>query len=189
MLVNCEREVLLECSKCGKVNKFKLNMFDLKKEKYREYKCQCGEDSVSFSMADRNNSMVDISVNCFYCKRTHVYKMKIKEVACKNLKISCSNGKLICLIGEKIAKKENKENLSSKILEISLKKIYTLYESGKINCQCGSNNIIVEVFPNDIKIICKDCSCSKYIKYKESDDFNNLLVNNSIYLEESTYYV
>ncbi len=191
MVVDMCKEVVIQCPKCGKFKDYSLNLLDFLADGCKTFQCECGDLNLKLeTMMDKK--MVFLEIHCSHCSKLHFYKLGLDSIIHKNNNLSCLDGKSLCFIGNNLKNKNNlmrKNYSASNLLELAMKKIYTLYESGRINCQCDTPKIIMEVFHDRIELKCESCGGSNIIYSKDQEDMMELFTVSNIELKSSIYSI
>ncbi|WP_041701330.1 hypothetical protein [Gottschalkia acidurici] len=196
MIIDSNIKVAVTCHKCGRINVEQLNLFNLNRDEKVKLSCSCG--SLNAIINSRNLKNIYLRINCVDCGEEHFYKYKVKNFI-KGTEILCmENGMGIAIIGNtkdisryiKDAEKNTLEALNDEkfqyfftdhyIMKQSLERLQWLRENGRVNCDCGNEDIIIEVYFDRIELRCTRCHSTKVIYAESQEDLNNFYCKNKI---------
>lgn len=198
-LIDGCKSILVRCRFCGRLRKYELNIFNIKKNNPLEYKCECGEINVKLA---RINNKGKLEVACFDCGDVHYFILDLQQILKSRNILYCIFGRKLCFIGsEEKANQmilENQANLRDNsniiykedyftnfnILEKVLKQLYNLNKEGKINCDCGKFKIDVQLFPDRLELKCNNCHSVKIIFTETQEDLSIIMNKDKIMLRE-----
>ena len=199
MLIQGCRTLITRCRLCGRLRKYNLNLFHLVEGDKIEYKCECGETNISLQKA---NNSYKVEVGCFSCGDKHSMELNFKEILKGENMLHCISGSKLFFLGSEkkanqiilenqisIGKSENKgykgeyfNNL--KILAKILKQLYYLNCHGKIDCDCGSPYIRMQLFSDRLELKCNNCQSVKIIFAETEEDLSILMKKDKISLRK-----
>ena len=200
MIVDSNIKIAVTCDKCGEINIEELNMFEINKGKEIKYICSCG--SLNCMVYSDEKKDLNISTNCIYCGKDHKKILSVKDLIL-GIKILCPEVRLpIVKIGDmreiksyiKDMDKDMIEALYDKsfetffhnhdIMKQSLEKLRVLKEDGKINCDCGNEDIALEIYPERIELRCSKCQSVKIIYAENQGDLDTLYEKKKISMKQ-----
>ncbi|MCL6590875.1 MAG: hypothetical protein K6U80_13105 [Firmicutes bacterium] len=190
MLVSTQRQIILRCPLCGKLEFHQISLFDFSKhERGREItypvNCICGFNKLIITT--KNYREFTLQINCLICEQIHILKFKRAEIwDVKSLVLTCPEiGQDLGYIGtetvlDQIVKRQQ-DNPGSIInnfgfedyftnpevmIEV-LKHLHQIAAQNKLVCSCGNNQIEIDVFPEKLELRCPFCQ-SIHIIYAET---------------------
>ncbi|MBS4537085.1 hypothetical protein GOQ27_01345 [Clostridium sp. D2Q-11] len=200
MLVNTNLALAIRCNKCGKIHTNNITLFQLKNNSYININCNCGETKARIKTENYKEYCLEIP--CFACEETHIFKYSLDQLLKGNLVIRCLDGVEICFLGDETDVKEllkgQKDDFTRVIEELSfydyftnndimtksVNKIKELEQEGSIICECGEENIGIDLFSDRIEIKCLQCNGVQIIYAESDEDFNNLLSRDYIMIHK-----
>lgn len=200
MLVNGDRAFAIKCNKCGKFTIHKFNVFEMSKSKRLEFRCTCGELNGVIKTKDFKSFWIE--VHCYACQDTHTFKYTLKNIISGNKIFRCIEGMEICIIGnnddvEKLVERSEKdfEDILSElefydyfvnydIMASCLNRIKELCSEGNVACDCGSDEIKVQVFPDRIELRCSKCDSIQMIYAETDEDLYALMTKDKIVMHK-----
>ncbi len=200
MLIYGQRTLLIRCINCGRLREYNLNIFDISKKRDLIFNCKCGKENISFRKKDKK--IYNIKMECFGCGEEHLYSYSLKDLIIKDLLFKCTNGIETCFIGdsfiadkfvdiydanfgEELLDSEFDEYFKNfKVLAACLNKVDRLMGAGRIGCDCGDDDINIEVFSDRIEVNCLNCGSVQMIYAETEEDLDLLLRKRKITMQE-----
>lgn len=200
LVINGHRTLLIRCVNCGSLGEYNLNIFNISNNKDLIFNCKCGKENISFRKIDKK--VYNIKMECFGCGEKHLYRYFLKDLVNKDLLFKCANGIETCFIGDSYTADEivnaNDENLGEeffdpefdeyfknfKVLAACLNKVDRLMGAGRIGCNCGDDDIKIEVFCDRIEVNCLNCGSVQIIYAETEEDLDLLLRKRKITMQE-----
>lgn len=206
MLVNTNMTLAIRCNRCGKIHLNNITLFQLKNNKYININCDCGE--VKARIKTENYKEYCLEIPCFACEETHIFKYSLNQLLKGNLVLRCLDGVEICFLGDesdvkKLLKKQKDDfailldELSfydyfsnTDIMTKSVNKVKELEKEGSIICECGGDNIGIDLFSDRIEIKCLECNGVQIIYAENEEDLENILFRDYIMIhKDSVEYI
>jgi len=200
MLINLSTTIALSCPACGRLEKEKINIFELPVGELKQLSCSCGAEKAALKR--KENSQIQINYFCLHCDKAHKITVRFQKFwhSNKMLPLSCRETGLNpgffgppVLVNEEI--KKEKQDLDLMAAELgfddfknpdimlqSLDFIHDIAADGALSCECGSYNINIELFSDKIQLICNNCGAHLNIAAVNKDDLNNLRQLNKVQL-------
>jgi len=200
MLINLSTTIALSCPACGRLEKEKINIFELPVGELKQLSCSCGAEKAALKR--KENSQIQINYFCLHCDKAHKITVRSQKFWHSNklLPLSCRETGLNpgffgppALVNEEI--KKEKQDLDLMAAELgfddfknpdimlqSLDFIHDIAADGALSCECGSDNINIELFSDKIQLICNNCGSHLNIAAVDKDDLNNLRQLNKVQL-------
>jgi len=188
MIIVTDTLLAMRCPECGKLDYHNLSRFEFSGQKRVEIICSCGYVKLVVTTKDRKNYW--LQVPCVVCESKHVRSLSARmlwsgEVNC----LFChETGLELGYIGPSdevkslaAAQQETMEALAddfeaedeyfhnSEVMYDVLNCLHDIAEQGSLYCQCGNQDVEVDIFPDRLELHCKDCD-SVNIIYAETDD-------------------
>jgi len=202
MLINLSTTVALSCPACGRLEKERINIFELPAGESRAIRCSCGAEKASIKR--KYNSYIEIDYFCLNCSQVHKMVISPEKFWQSNNLYSLSCKKEGLNPGyfgppEKVAREleKEKEDLEQMAEEMGfndfedpdlmlqiLDYIDDLAAAGSLSCECGSYDINIELFSNKIELICNQCSSHITIKAAVESDLTELKKRDNIELHK-----
>lgn len=192
MIVDKTIEVALRCHRCGRLEKTKLNIFQVRDDYLYDVKCSC--NATKARVKEKSNNYIQFEYNCFLCDKYHRINIKkedfwildsIKSIKCLNtgLEIGYYGGQN--LIDAEL--KKQKEELNTLADELGLNdyqepelllEIFNIVHDkaslSKLYCECGSEDIEVKLYSNKIKLKCRKCNNTLNISAETEKQLNEI---------------
>ena len=200
MLINLSTTIALSCPACGRLEKEKINIFELPAGELKQLSCSCGAEKAALKR--KENSQLQINYFCLHCNKAHKITVTAQEFwRSKNMyPLSCRETGLnpgffgkSTLVNEEI--KKEKQDLELMAAELgfddfknpnimlqALDFIHDIAEEGALSCECSSDNINIELFSDKIQLICNNCGAHLNIAAVNKDDLNYLRQLNKVQL-------
>jgi len=188
MIIDTETLIAMRCPECGKLEYHSLSRFEFSGHKRIEISCSCGYIKLVLSTKDRKNYW--LQVPCVVCESKHVRSLSAKMLWSEEVNyLFCQEtGLELGYIGPDdevkalaVAQQETMEALgddfdaedeyfhNSEVMYEVLNCLHDIAEQGLLYCQCGNQDVEVDIFPDRLELHCKDCD-SVNIIYAETDD-------------------
>ncbi|MBZ4688097.1 MAG: hypothetical protein PWQ96_1186 [Clostridia bacterium] len=196
MIVPTSTVVALHCPACGKMELNSLSLFEFSGSSSAVKKCSCGEDLINIYSKDRK--VFWLQFYCVMCDSHHVSRLKRQELwsPCtgKGFEIYCDETTLeVGYIGTKGWVQEKIMHQPQSISDVAkemgfteyftnpevmyeiLEQLYHMAENGNLFCSCGNHNLEIEIFPENLEIMCEDCGSRGKIMAETEDDLKEML--------------
>jgi len=167
---------------------FSLNIFDFSGGDNVEVKCECGFNKII--IGTNNYKQYWLQFACVICEVEHIIFYKSKELWSSGVKeISCLENEVeLGYLGsedevQNLIKDEEEymelmleevgfENYfsSPEIMLSALNLLYDIAETGGLSCQCGNDDIDIDMFPGKIELLCNKCDGLTTINAETEDD-------------------
>lgn len=200
MVINLSTTVALSCPACGRLERDKINIFELPVGELKQIRCSCGAEKGSLKR--KENSYIEINYFCLNCNKAHrMYISPEKFWQSEGVNtLSCKDeGLNPGYFGppEKVDRelKREKEELDLMAQELgfddfenpeimleSLAYLDDLAATGSFRCECGSHDINIELFSDKIILICNQCSTHLNIPAAQESDLKKIRQLNSVEL-------
>lgn len=188
MIISTHTILAMRCPECGKLDYHKLSRFDFSGQKNVKIKCSCG--FVKLFVSTKNRTKYWLQVPCVVCETKHLRNLSSRMLWSDEVNyLYCQEtGLELGYIGPRdevetlaIAHEENMEALAnefdreeeyfhnSDIMYEVLNCLHDIAEQGALYCQCGNQDVEVDIFPDRLELHCKDCD-SVNIIYAETEE-------------------
>ncbi len=187
MIIVTDTLIAMRCPECGKLDYYNLSRFEFSGQKRIELKCSCGYVKLILTTKDRKNYW--LQVPCVVCESKHVRSLSARMLWSDEVNyLFChETGLELGYVGPQdevkalaVAQQETMEALgdfdkddeyfnNSEIMYEVLNCLHDIAEQGLLYCQCGNQDVEVDIFPDRLELHCKDCD-SVNIIYAETDD-------------------
>ena len=200
MLINLSTTIALSCPACGRLEKETINIFELPADKLKQLRCSCGAEKAALR---RNlDSGLEINYFCLHCNKAHKITVSAQEFwhSKRLIPLSCrETGLNPGFFGPPLLVKEEIENekqdlelmaaelgfddfKNPDIMLQALDIIHDIAAEGELSCECGSDDINIELFSDKIQIICNNCGAHLNIAAVDLNDLKNLRQLNQVQL-------
>jgi hypothetical protein len=200
MLINLSTTIALSCPACGRLEKETVNIFELPVGELKQLSCSCGAEKAALKR--KENSQIEINYFCLHCNKAHKVKVKaqkfwhskrLQPLSCRETGLNPGFFGPPALVNEEI--KKEKQDLDLMAAELgfddfknpdimlqALDLIHDIAAEGSLDCDCGSDDINIELFSDKIQLICNNCGAHLNIAAVNKDDLNNLRQLNKVQL-------
>jgi len=186
MLIATEAVLAMRCPECGKLEFHTISRFAFSGSKSVQINCSCGTAKLVITAG---NHLYWLQVSCVVCETRHQQEITGKALW---------NGGVTCLFCPEVEMelgyigsepevrevvKNNEVNFEALFEEFEqenyfhnpsvmcdvLNRLHDIASSGALYCQCDSQRIEVNVFPDRLELHCKNCD-GIYIIYAENEE-------------------
>ena len=205
MVINQVITIAFKCPFCGSVEFNTVSIFDFSGKKEYTVQCSCKDGFVK--IAKGKNKRYTVSMPCIACNEVHDYVLDYKTLWLNDIFVlKCPDSKLeLCFIGkdDNVRKSVDRYEMQMDILmnEIgyddyfinntvmlnTVDKIHDIAEKGNLLCQCGSDDISMEMFYDRVELTCNRCLVQTVIKACTNHDLKDTLTKDSIVLSDDYY--
>ncbi|RCW60906.1 MULTISPECIES: hypothetical protein [Halanaerobium] len=200
MLINLSTTIALSCPACGRLEKEKVNIFELPAGELKQLSCSCGAEKAA--LMRKENSQLQINYFCLHCDKAHKVLVSAQDFWRSNhlQPLSCRDTGLNpgffgppALVNEEIKKEKQDLELMAAELgfddfknpEVMLQALDIIHDIAveeALSCECGSDDINIELFSDRIQLICNNCGSRLNIAAVDKEDLKNLRQLNSVQL-------
>lgn len=200
MLINISTTIALSCPACGRLEREEINIFEIPRGKLKQLNCSCGAKKASIKRLE--NSRVQLDYFCLHCNKAHKISVsaqkfwhspKLHSLSCRDTGLNPGFFGASALVKE--AMKKEKQDLELMAAEMgfdefenpdlmlqALDIIHDFAVEGALNCDCGNDNITIELFSDKIQLICNSCGAHLNIEAVREFDLKNLRQLNQVQL-------
>lgn len=176
MLIPTSTVVAIRCPACDRVEFHVLSLFSFAGGNSAKINCSCGAPVMQVSTREYRNFQVQ--VRCGMCETRHLWQFQRRDLwSTEVVNLQCDETDLeIGCIGPKEQVKQcirnhQERSLSEMAEELGfsgyfenpgvsyemLENLYNIADAGRLSCQCGNQNIEMEIFPNRVELRCGYC--------------------------------
>lgn len=202
MMLGKEQTIVFRCATCGRFCFNNLSLFNFSGKKEEYLSCKCGKTSIKVIFKDKRK--ISIMLPCFLCNAIHTYTFSADHFFFDSLKtFQCPKKHMeIGFVGKDESVRDaldHHEDLLKSILEEmgipelcknievvieSINYIHDLAELGKIHCECGNNNVEMDVLTNVLKLRCTFCGNEISLFTRNNEDLKCIQAQTMIYLQK-----
>ncbi len=198
MLIKLSTTIALSCPACGRLERDEINIFELPTGKLKQLSCSCGAEKASIRRTEANR--LQINYFCLHCNKAHKitvsaqkfwYSKKLTPLPCRETGLNPGFFGRSTLVKEEI--KKEKQDLDLIAAELGFDEfknpdimlqvldiIHDIAAEGALSCECGSDNINIELFSDKIQLICNDCGARLNIAAVNKNDLKELRQLNKV---------
>ena len=192
MLLDKTIEVALRCHHCGRLEKSKLNIFQVRDDHLLDLKCSCG--TTKARVKDKSEKYIQFEYNCFLCDESHRRIIKkeefwsdgpIKHLKCLNTGLEIGYYGAKELIDKELDKQKEELKILADELGINdyqepelLLEVFNIVHDraslSKLYCECGSDEIEVKLYSSKIQLKCQECGSVLNISAETEEQLNEI---------------
>ena len=200
MLINLSTTIALSCPACGRMEKQKINIFELPASELKDISCSCGTKKASIKR--KENSQLEMSYFCMHCNTSHKinisekkfwYSEKLFPLSCKEIGLNPGFFGPPALVEEELQQERKDLELMAAELGFDdfknpdimlqvLDFIHDIAAEDGLKCECGSDTINIELFSDKIQLICDHCGSRLNISAVKKEDLEDLRQLNQVQL-------
>ncbi|MGI5902140.1 MAG: hypothetical protein ACOX7U_06665 [Desulfitobacteriia bacterium] len=208
MMVSTMTTLVIQCSKCGKLQLKTLSLFHISQRDGESYCCECQTPLLKFTSFQRK--ICSLKYPCIYCGNSHRITVKRSKVWGEEvLPLVClSKGLTVGCLGPRQEAEDIYQDLKKEFVQFLyqlvkdeedsaefdvffvvyaiMEKLSKMVGSGKLGCRCGNDFLKVEIMPDRIELLCEKCRAAGIIHTDNKDILRIIDDMGSIFLEEST---
>lgn len=209
MVINHEKYITFRCPTCGLGSGKQMSIFELSGKGELEVKCEhCG--SVCVRIARKADKLL-FSVLCVACMEWHSFTANQKFFWGQKLtsyRCPVTGFGILCIGDEESAKKEQSafddEMMdilgeleadfaaeqdeeypgpdNERVMFAIVDKLYLLSKTDRVNCPCGSHEILFDILNDRVHIFCETCGRDAQIMAMTEEDLEKMLETDEILL-------
>jgi hypothetical protein len=188
LLITTTTALALRCPECGKIKYHSLSLFSFSAKKTLRLTCACGTPLLMISNRDRK--VFYFQVECLMCEGKHLQEFFLREIwSGRVLSLMCDETGLEigfigprdqvkkCIANQERSLQEMAEDLgytdyfaNPEIMYEILDCLHKIAEDGKLSCQCGNQQVDVEIFADRIELSCAGCGSFGTIRAETRQD-------------------
>ena len=200
MLINLSTTIALSCPACGRLERDKINIFELPVGELKQLSCSCGAEKASLKR--KEDSQIKLNYFCLHCNTAHkvLFSSDIFWHSKKLIPLSCKEtglnpgffGPPVLVETELKQEKQDLELMAAElgfddfknpdIMLQAVDFIHDIAAEGALNCECGSDDINIELFSDKIQLICNNCGSHLNVNAVSESDLQNLRQMNKVQL-------
>jgi DNA-directed RNA polymerase subunit RPC12/RpoP len=182
-----ERHVAFKCPSCGRLEPAAITIFSFSGQRTAAIECLCGAKKLSVTTKNHKSYLVQFP--CLVCEETHITTLTPGEFWTKPvITFECPETEVeLGHLGEPNQIKQAMEvqrGLSEllpedlsiedyfscpEIMYQILSMLHEIAKSGNLYCECGNDNVEVDLFPDKLELRCPSCN-SLSIIYAENEE-------------------
>ncbi len=194
MIIPTSTVLAIRCPRCGKLEFHTISLFSFSGSRTLEVKCFCG--ATLLTAQKRNNGFYRLLLPCAICDYKHMRQISGTQLWSGQLiTLYCQeSGMELAHIGsaERVHKavqsyddeldllirqfEDDDYFNNSAIMYEVINRLHDIAEKNGLYCQCGNDEIEVEIFPDRLELYCKDCN-SVSIVYAETEEDLEVIIN------------
>ncbi|MCF8008527.1 MAG: hypothetical protein K9K32_02065 [Halanaerobiales bacterium] len=191
MLIDKTIEIAFRCHHCGKLEKSKINIFQLNNN-YYNLACSC--NTIKAKIKEKGDKYIQFKYYCFLCDVYHQMVIKkdefwsnqsVKEIKCLNTGLEMGYYGSELLINKELDRQ--KEELKSLADELGINEykepellleifniVHDRASLSKLYCECGSDKIDVRLYSSKIELKCRRCKSTLNISAETEEQLNEI---------------
>ncbi|AZR74037.1 hypothetical protein BBF96_11915 [Anoxybacter fermentans] len=200
MIIEYLTTISLRCPVCGRLDVHPINIFDFSGQRSKEIYCSCGYRKVK--LETKNYKRYWVQFNCIICELEHTlfftpsafWGSKLLTIRCPDTDLKLGYlGPEILVQGEI---QDQQQDLEAMIKDLGfddyfcdpevmlgvLDILHDIAEAGGLFCQCGNKNIDIDMYPDKIELVCRECQGMTMIKARTIADLEQLKETNKVIL-------
>lgn len=197
MVITPDKYVCFKCYNCGEFVFGSFSIFEVINGKQKDFTCSCKKSMLTVK---KHNKEYDLAFPCFICNEIHSLKLPFKSLWGKDsILLYCTISDVgVCSIGDFKSvsnwAKEFEKLLESYYNEYELEVFFAnkdvMYQiidninkmsfNGEISCECGYNEIEIELTHDMVVLTCLRCGAVKQILAKTENDLSFFENNDQI---------
>ncbi len=181
--------IAIRCSECGKMEYMSVSLFSFSGSNNATLKCSCGYEIVKITTKKRQDFWIQYI--CAMCEGRHLLKVTRAQMWANEIPLDLlcdETGIEVGYLGSKEKVKEKVKNQDQSLAEMAdklgfteffnnssvmyevLEHVYDIAERGKLYCNCGNQDIEVEIYPEYIELSCEKCKANGKIMADKDED-------------------
>lgn len=193
MLLDTNTTIVLFCPSCGGLSWHVLSLFPFNKQK-KSFICDCNTMVLT---VEKRKDYYCFTTGCSYCETTHTHSFTRKEILSDRIhEFYCSEIEgCIGYMGPKNKLKQHVGKRQPTFADLALEfdsvgyfenptvmlgileKVYDLMRADEFRCTCGNKQLEIEILPDQLELICPECSREYFIPAMEVADLNTFELN------------
>jgi|SRR6056297_59145 len=204
MLLDKTIELALCCHKCGRLEKTKINIFELRNGHFLNLKCSCGCAKARIKKKGENH--LQFEYNCVLCDGHHrrLFDQKkfwsfhyIDQIKCLETGLEIGFYGPSDLIDDELNKQKNELEIMADELGLNdyqkpelLLEVFNIVHDratlSKLYCECGSDDIDVKLYFNKIELKCRNCGSTLNIFAETEEQLNEIKNKDKIIIKNKS---
>ncbi len=174
MVIEISTAFAMRCPICGRLETHQINIFQLSGKKIHQIECSCGYKKASLR---RKGNHIQVDYFCVICDEMHSKtasnnlfwtKNHLNFLSCLETELNLGYYGSYKLLKEEIDRqKAELDSIADELgfddfedPELMLEALDYLHDiaaDGKLDCDCGSHNINIELYSDTVELICNHC--------------------------------
>ncbi len=192
MVIEYFTTISLRCPVCGRLDIHPISIFDFSGKSGKDIYCECGYRKVK--LGNKNFKRFWIQFSCIICEMEHtLYYTPAEFWGLRLLTIHCPDTDLkLGYLGPEILVQgeiqDQQQDLDDMIKDLGfddyfrdpevmlgvLDILHDIAETGGLFCQCGNRNIDIDMYPDKIELLCRNCQGITMINARTVSDLEQL---------------
>lgn len=201
MLIKFATTTALSCPACGRLEREEVNIFELPVGQIKKLSCSCGAEKASLKR--KENSKIEINYFCLHCNKAHRILISsqnfwhaetLTPLPCPETGLNPGFFGPSELLNSAVEKEKEELELMAAELGFddfknpdlmlqTLDIIHDFAADQALYCECGSDDINVELFSDKIQLSCNRCGAYLNIAAVDKIDLKNLKELNKVQLQ------
>lgn len=194
----------MRCPACGRLDVQHLNIFQLAGNRTQDIYCECGSHKASISRKGAN--YISIHYYCIICDHEHSIilpksifwsKNRLNSLVCLDTELNLGYYGSYRLIRAELKRQQEELNSMANELgfddfadpEIMLETLDYLHDiaaTGGLFCECGSQDINIELFSDKLELSCNNCNSAMQIPASSEFDLDRLKSQGEVVIKLAT---
>ena len=189
MLIATDRVLAMRCPVCGKLEYHNLSRFWFSDHEAVQVICSCGVVKLVIE-SSAGSKYWSMNISCVVCEDNHVHKISGKNLwqgekviclFCHDTGLELGYWGTMLEVKSAIAQKDDEISIllneitkddyfiNSEVMYDVIHCLHEIADRGLLYCQCGNDEIEMEIFAERLELHCKGCDSINII-YAENDD-------------------
>ncbi len=200
MIIKYLTTLSLRCPVCGRLDIHPVNIFDFSGKRSKDIYCMCGYKKVR--LGTKNFKRFWVQFNCIICELEHTlfytpgefWGHDLVTMRCPDTDLKLGYlGPEILVQGEI---QDQQQELDAMIKDLGfddyfcdpeimlgvLDRLHDIAETGGLLCQCGNRNIDIDMYPDKIELICRECQGITMINARTIVDLEQIKLTDKVIL-------
>lgn len=191
LIIKTQNTIALLCPNCGRLSWHVLSLFSLTGQK-KSFVCECGTPVLAI---EKKKGHYWFQTDCAFCGIDHLQSFTRKETMATTVREICCP-EADCMTGclgpqEKVKQhlKTHRRSLTQLAREVGssdyfenpevmfgiLERLYEMAQTGELCCDCGNQNLELEIFPKELDLRCQECGVEMRVPALLPDDLGSFL--------------
>lgn len=189
----------LRCPVCGRLDVHTISIFNFSGNRTKDIVCECGYKKVKLST--KNFKRYSIKFNCIICELEHTlffspedfWGLHLSTVRCPDTDLKLGYLGPEVLVQNEIRDQQDLDDMlkdsdfedyfcDPEVMLGVLDILHDIAEAGGLFCQCGNHKIDIDMYPDKVELICRECRGMTAINARTNADIQNLRERHRIIL-------
>lgn len=207
MVIDNLSTVAYKCPVCGSIEFNYISIFDFSGKKGYTVSCSCNKGFVK--IITKSNKKCMISMPCIACNGMHYYTLEFATLWTERIStFTCPNtGIELCFIGNDDVVRKSVDQyelqmdllmndigyddyfVNNTVMLDTIDRIHDIAEKGNLFCQCGNDDIDLQMYSDRVELVCQKCRTYEVIKASSNQDLKATLSKECIILCHDYYEI